>query len=199
MNAKQTANSVEQVDRQISKQVNEKRCSWPMRLIGSASEIGDQPQMRILCATTVAVGIVWRDAHLAGTGLRMLAAHTLATWGKSRIKAIINRTRPDSGDDPRIRAGNSDAHEENSFPSGHSAGAVAVGEAFARSYPGHSTVTRAAAISVSGVQVPRGTHYAGDVLVGMLIGLVAERASNAAIGLLMDKVISDAGGVASER
>ncbi len=34
---------------------------------------------------------------------------------------------------------------------------------------------------MSVVQVPRGTHYAGDDLAGITIGLIAERVSNAAI------------------
>ncbi|WP_375243379.1 phosphatase PAP2 family protein [Sphingomonas parapaucimobilis] len=154
-----------------------------MRLIGTASEIGDQPQMRMICAATVATGVARRDLHLTSTGFKMLAAHTLATWAKSRIKAVINRRRPKDGNDPRLREGDSDSHEENSFPSGHSAGAVAVGEAIARAYPDHAAAARGAALSVSVVQVPRGTHYAGDVLAGIAIGLIAERISNAAIDL----------------
>lgn len=173
--------AVERADHKITSEVNDERNSWPVRLIGAASEIGDQPQMRIICAATVAVGIARRDLHLTSTGFRMLAAHTLATWAKSGIKAVVNRRRPKDGDDPRVREGDSDRHEDNSFPSGHSAGAVAVGEAIARAYPDHAVAARGAALSVSVVQVPRGTHYAGDVLAGIAIGLVAERVSNAAI------------------
>jgi hypothetical protein len=36
---------------------------------------------------------------------------------------------------------------------------------------------------VSVVQVPRGTHYAGDVVAGIAIGLIAQRVSDAAIDL----------------
>jgi len=183
MNGARKPTAVEQADDKITSEVNDKRDSWPVRLVGAASEIGDQPQMRMICAATVADGIARRDLHLTSTGFRMLAAHTLATWAKSGIKAVINRRRPKDGDDPRIREGDSDRHEENSFPSGHSAGAVAVGEAIARAYPGHAVAARGAALSISVVQVPRGTHYAGDVLAGIAIGLIAERMSDAAIDL----------------
>ncbi|WP_082678248.1 phosphatase PAP2 family protein [Sphingomonas sanguinis] len=183
MDGEHKATAVEKADHKINSEVNGQRDSWPVRLIGAASEIGDQPQMRMICAATVADGIARRDIHLIGTGFRMLAAHTLATWAKSRIKAVINRRRPKDGDDPRLRAGDSDSHEENSFPSGHSAGAVAVGEAIARAYPDHVVAARGATLSVSVVQVPRGTHYAGDVLAGVAIGLIAERVSDAAIDL----------------
>ncbi|WP_294244698.1 phosphatase PAP2 family protein [uncultured Sphingomonas sp.] len=183
MDGQRKPTAAEKADHKITSEVNGERDSWPMRLIGAASEIGDQPQMRIICAATVADGIARRDLHLTSTGFRMLAAHTLATWAKSGIKAAINRRRPKDGDDPRLREGDSDRHEENSFPSGHSAGAVAVGEAIARAYPDHAAAARGAALSVSVVQVPRGTHYAGDVLAGIAIGLIAERISNAAIDL----------------
>ena len=171
----------ERADRHISDQVNHKRDSWQMRVIGAASDLGDQPQMRVLCAATIACGIIRRDSSLATTGLKMLAAHTLATWGKSSVKSVVNRTRPKSGNDPKVRLGKSDAHEETSFPSGHSAGAVSVAEAFARGYPEYAAAARAAALVVAAVQVPRGTHYLGDVVAGTLVGFGAERASDAAI------------------
>ncbi len=183
MDGQRKPTAAEKADHKITSEVNDERDSWPMRLIGTASEIGDQPQMRMICAATVATGVARRDLHLTSTGFKMLAAHTLATWAKSRIKAVINRRRPKDGNDPRLREGDSDSHEENSFPSGHSAGAVAVGEAIARAYPDHAAAARGAALSVSVVQVPRGTHYAGDVLAGIAIGLIAERISNAAIDL----------------
>ncbi len=181
MTKQKKRNRVARADHRISSKVNGERDSLVMRMLGAASEIGDQPQMRLLCAGTIATALVRRDRGLAATGLKMLAAHTLATWGKSGIKAVINRTRPESGNDPKVRLGSSEEHAENSFPSGHSAGAVSVAEAFARDYPQHAVATRLAAFAVAAIQVPRGTHYAGDVAAGMLIGLAAERASDGAL------------------
>ncbi|WP_338468963.1 phosphatase PAP2 family protein [Sphingomonas sp. gentR] len=188
MDGQRKPTAAEKADHKITSEVNGERDSWPVRLIGAASEMGDQPQMRIICAAAVAEGVARRDPRLTSTGFRMLAAHTLATWAKSGIKAVINRRRPKDGDDPRVREGHSDRHEENSFPSGHSAGAVAVGEAIARAYPDHAAAARGAALSVSVVQIPRGTHYAGDVLAGIAIGLIAERVSDAAIDLAVQWV-----------
>lgn len=167
--------SVERADRKISGKLNNRRDSWLMRLVGAASDIGDQPQMRLLCAATIVVAIARRDSRLAGTGFKMLAAHTAATWAKSGVKAVVDRTRPDSGDDPKVRLGDSDEHQETSFPSGHSAGVVAVAQVVARSYPEHALAVRTAAVAVAAVQVPRGTHYVGDVVAGALIGLLAEQ------------------------
>lgn len=183
MTKKKRATLIERADRHISERVNHKRDTLPMRLVGAVSDIGDQPQMRVLCVATIAYGLVRRDSRLARTGVEMLAAHTLATWGKNGVKAVVNRTRPESGDDPKTRLGTSDAHEETSFPSGHSAGAVSVAEAFARNYPEHALAARAAALAVAAAQVPRGTHYLGDVIAGTLIGLGAEQVNTAAAGL----------------
>lgn len=183
MTGKKTATRAEQADHRISSHLNRKRDTWPMRLIGSLSEIGDQPQMRILCTATIALAIARRDVRLAKAGFNMLAAHTAATWAKGGVKAVVDRTRPDSGNNPKVRLGHSDGHDQTSFPSGHSAGAIAVAEAFARSYPRHAVAARAAALTVAVVQVPRGKHYAGDVAAGALIGLVAEQVSTALASL----------------
>ena len=191
MTTQNTASRLERADRTASQTVNHKRDSWPVRAVGALSDVADQPQMRLLCVGTIALGLIQRDGGLARTGVKMLAAHTVATWGKSRIKAVVDRTRPDSGDDPAARLGNSEAHEDNSFPSGHSAGAVAVGRAFARNYPGHAVPAHAAALAVSAVQIPRGTHYVGDVIAGALIGLAAEQAI-AAVIKLGSRLIGDA-------
>jgi membrane-associated phospholipid phosphatase len=180
MTVQRKAAPVERADREITSKVNHRRDSWQMRLVGVASDIGDQPEMRLLCAATIVLAIARRDGRLATTGFKMLAAHTVATWAKTGVKAVVDRTRPDSGDDPQVQLGDSDRHQDTSFPSGHSAGVVSVAEVVARSYPEHALAARAAALAVATVQVPRGTHYVGDVLAGALIGVVAEHATDAA-------------------
>ena len=105
----------------------------------------------------------------------------LATSAKSAMKSVIDRTRPERGEDPELWSGDSDAHGDNFFPSGHSAGAVAVAQAFARSYPEHAAPARAAALAIAAVQLPRRTHCLGDVVAGTVIGLAAGPASEALI------------------
>ena len=179
MTPTQLLSRLAQADGEISDRLNRQRDTWPMRVIGAVSDIGDQPQMRLICAATMTAGAIRRDGRPFRTGVKMLAAHTMATWGKSGVKAVIDRTRPDSGDDPAVRTGDSDDHEETAFPSGHSAGAIAVAQAFARSYPQHAMAARTAAMAVAAAQVPRGTHYVGDVLAGTLIGVAAEHFNDA--------------------
>ncbi|HEY5724272.1 MAG TPA: phosphatase PAP2 family protein [Allosphingosinicella sp.] len=162
--------------------------SRPMKIVSVLSEVGDQPQMRLLCGAVIAAGLVRGDKRLAGTGLRMLAAHSLATFAKNAIKHRIDRTRPRSkhkpGKDHRLAPGDSRAKEETSFPSGHSAGAAAVARAFARDYPEHARPAYAAAGAVAAAQIPRCAHYPSDVGAGLAIGVAAEALVDAAVRLV---------------
>jgi membrane-associated phospholipid phosphatase len=154
--------------------------SLPVRLLEHVADLGDQPPMRILCGSVIAVGLLGGNRRLAGAGLRMLAAHTLATLVKDAVKHRVDRTRPRSlakpGKDAKPRPGDSEAKEETSFPSGHSAGAAAVARAFARSYPEHAAPAYAAAAVLALAQIPRCAHYPTDVGAGLAIGVAAEKA-----------------------
>ncbi|HEY0412965.1 MAG TPA: phosphatase PAP2 family protein [Allosphingosinicella sp.] len=149
-----------------------------VRLLEPVADLGDQPQMRILCGAIVAVGLIAEDRRLIRTGARMFVAHSLATLAKDFVKKRVDRTRPRSidapGKDHRPAPGRSEAKEETSFPSGHSAGAAAVARAFARDYPEHSAPACGAAAVLALVQVPRCAHYPTDVGAGLAIGLAAE-------------------------
>ncbi len=142
------------------------------------ADLGDQPQLRILCAGTMALGVFQRDRRLVLAGARMLAAHTLATLAKDFVKQRVDRTRPRSkngkGKDHVPRPGRHTAKETTSFPSGHSAGAAAVARAFARDYPELAAPAYGAAGALALAQIPRCAHYPTDVGAGVAIGLVAE-------------------------
>lgn len=151
-----------------------------VRLVSLLSEIGDQPQLRTLCAAAIAAGVLRRSPRLFRAGVHMLVAHELATHAKDEIKHRIDRTRPRSrsgNGDHRITPGRNRDKEETSFPSGHSAGAVAVARAFARHYPEHEKAALAAAGLVALAQIPRCAHYPSDVAGGIAIGAAAEVAA----------------------
>ena len=108
-------------------------------LLDRLADLGDQPAMRVVCVATLAAGVLARDRRFVRAGVRMLAAHTLATWTKNFVKHRVDRTRPRSSGDPRadhrLSPGRSEDKEETSFPSGHAAGAAAVARAFACELP----------------------------------------------------------------
>ena len=156
-------------------------------LLERLADLGDQPQLRALCAAIVAAGLLARDRRFVRAGVRMLAAHSLATWTKDFVKKRVDRTRPRSLDgsaaDHRLSPGRSEAKEESSFPSGHAAGAAAVARAFARELPEFSAPAYAAGGVLAVAQIPRCAHYPTDVGVGIAIGVAAEAAVGLIIGL----------------
>ena len=107
----------------------------------------------------------------------MIGAHLLATATKNFVKRRINRTRPRSAagrDGHKPKAGRDETKEETSFPSGHSAGAIAVARAFAREYPEHRLPALGAGGLIALAQIPRSAHYPTDVGAGIAIGIAAE-------------------------
>lgn len=148
-----------------------------VKVAGAISEVADQPPMVAINLTTIAAGLIAQDARLTRTGVRMLAAHGLATLAKAAIKHHVDRARPRlfaSRQAHRPTPGKRDEGPHNSFPSGHTAGAVAVARAVARDYPAAAIPVQVAAAGVAAIQVPRGTHFPIDVAVGAVIGWAAE-------------------------
>lgn len=158
------------------------RGSKAVKALSWYSEIGDQPQMRTIAGGLIVIGLIGRNRRLTRAGVRMLIAHELATTMKNFVKKRVNRTRPRSArdeDEQKPKPGRSTEKEETSFPSGHSAGAVAAARAFAAEYPEHKVPALTAAGLVAVAQIPRCAHYPTDVGAGIAIGAAAE----AAVGL----------------
>ena len=152
--------------------------------IGKASELADQPPLIAASIATDVVGLAVRDRRLARTGLRMLASHALATGIKTLLKDNVDRPRPEKVEregEHDIELGDSEDGEERSFPSGHSAGAMAVARAVVREYPGSAPFAHTIGLAASAVQIPRKAHFPSDVVVGIAIGL----ASEALVGLVL--------------
>ncbi|GGD85618.1 hypothetical protein GCM10011515_01580 [Tsuneonella deserti] len=151
------------------------RCSAPVRAIDWFSQLGDQAQMRLIAGGVVAAGLVRRDVRMIGAGVRMLAAHEVATTIKRAVKERVIRSRPRSagGGDKRPHKGKDMRKEKSSFPSGHAAGATAGARAFAAVYPDHSMTAHALAGAVSLGRIPGCAHYPSDVAAGVAIGASA--------------------------
>lgn len=175
--ARAKARTVERGDRKVARKAGKARATLPVRVLGQISELADQPPLIALSAATIAAGLVTRRGRLVRTGVRMLASHGLATKVKSVIKGNVDRTRPSvvlGGKSYHARKGHSHAKGENSFPSGHTAGAVAVARAVARDYPASAPIGYALAAGAAAAQLPRATHYLSDVLVGAAVGWLAD-------------------------
>ena len=176
------ANVIEKADVALAQALAPVSRTPLIKFLGTLSEIGDQPEMRVLCAGVIAAGLLRGDTKMAGTGFRMLLAHSLATGAKSAIKHRFDRTRPTVLVEEgryEAHAGSSREHDESSVPSGHTAGAVAVAGTFARDYPEYRGLAYAAAAAVSLMQIPRCKHYPSDVGAGAAIGAACAAGINA--------------------
>jgi len=174
---KRAATRIERADISIGHAAARYKDQPVMKAIGVVSEIADQPPMIALSVATLAAGLVRDDKRLARTGARMLTSHLVATAIKTLIKQRVDRARPGlftTHHQHLITPGDTDDGPMNSFPSGHTAGALSVTQAIAREYPATIVpgATASAAIAVTRPMV--GAHFPIDILVGAAIGVASE-------------------------
>lgn len=169
--------AVEEADLAVAAQAAEVRRHPVTRALGQLSEIADQPPMLALGALVLAGGLASGQRRVAQAGGRLLASVALATAVKTAVKTLVVRTRPhvlaDGGPYETGWLGAVDG-PHSSFPSGHTADAVAAARAVARVYPEVRLPAYAAAAAVAAIQIPRCAHYPSDVTAGALVGLTAE-------------------------
>jgi membrane-associated phospholipid phosphatase len=159
-----------------------------VRGLGTLSEIGDQPPLLVLSGAVLVYGLLSGNRRAAGAGARMLSSLILATGIKASVKHLVARTRPNVLlDEGRyaVEPLGPDEGPWNSFPSGHTAGSVAVARAIGRVYPAARPVAYGGAAAVGLMQIPRGAHYPADVAAGALVGIVAEAAVDRAAQYLV--------------
>jgi len=148
------------------------------KALGPVSELADQPPMVGLSAAALLAGLVLGRPRLARLGVQALASVLLATGAKHVIKHTVTRSRPHKLLDEheyKRGTGGSEQKGEQSFPSGHTADAVAAACAIARVYP-RAAAPAAVFAGLAGVAQPiRAAHYPTDVAAGAAIGWAAEQ------------------------
>ena len=175
------AHEIEEVDVAVSVQAAELRRHPVTQAAGTVSELADQPPMFTLGTVLLGAGLLAGQPRLAEAGGRMLASVAVATAIKSAIKATVVRTRPNVLlDEGRYETGIWGPNEGpwNSFPSGHTANAVAAARSVARAYPQLHGIGHAVAAGMGLIQVPRGAHHPLDVLAGAVVGYASEAVVN---------------------
>lgn len=183
----QAAKSVEKADRAVTHKAAAHRHTPIVKATGFLAEIGDQPQLVATSLGTVMIGLVARRPDMIRGGVRMFAAHAAATFVKSAIKSSIDRTRPEKAIEDgkaRFEPGDSDDHAQTSFPSGHTAGAVAVARAVSRDIDGAGAPAALVTGVVAAAQPLNGKHYLSDLVVGAAVGWIAE----ALVSAVFDRV-----------
>ena len=187
--AKRKLNPVEKADFEAAERMMIDEDGVAGRALSAFAELGDQPPMIALGAGVLASGVASRNRRLARTGLRMLAAHAVATAIKGFIKDEVDRTRPGAALDDvayKLERGHSRSGGLRSMPSGHSAGLAAVARAAGREYPEIAVPAGVAAAAIAAAQLPSGNHFPSDVAVGVGLGLASEAAVAALMGPRQD-------------
>lgn len=168
---------VERVDVLVSEGMSEGRDHPAIRALGFLSEVADQAPAFATCGAVLAFGLATGRPRAAEAGARMLCSVLVATALKSAVKALVSRTRPAAVSDGQSYGFSllgPDGPEDHSFPSGHTADAVAAARAVGRVYPAATGAGYALAGAIALIQLPRGKHYPLDLAAGAVVGLVSE-------------------------
>jgi membrane-associated phospholipid phosphatase len=170
---------IEEADVAVSEKAVRFADSPLVTAIGELSDFSDQEPLYAATGAVIVTGLLMRDEKLVRAGTRMLAAHLLATALRGVVKQMVDRTRPDAAARKgQYHMGSGERYERdfNSFPSGHTAGALAVAMAFSREYPGQAPAALALAGAAGAAQIVRCSHFPSDVAAGALVGATAELA-----------------------
>jgi undecaprenyl-diphosphatase len=111
----------------------------------------------------------WRGRRAAAAGLVALAVAQLVSNGL--CKQLADRPRPPAEWIPHDEV--ADRPDSSSFPSGHTAAAVAFTAAVAPTWPAAGALCALPAGMVAVERVQSGAHYPSDVAAGAVIGLAS--------------------------
>lgn len=172
------AAAVEKADIKVGQAMASRRKHPVVDWCCGVGEVGDQGPLYLMGASMVAVGLFRKNPHAVVAGISFLAAVGVADVTKSTVKKLVKRSRPEHSLEEgnyRFEAGGSEERKEQSFPSGHVAGAVAAAGVVSRFYPSAAPYVRTSAVVIGLSRILKGSHWPLDLAAGGLIGWVSER------------------------
>ncbi|KOV96082.1 MULTISPECIES: phosphatase PAP2 family protein [unclassified Streptomyces] len=155
------------VDRSLARQA---ACRVPPRVGKVLSAVEEAAEnTKLWCGSAAAMAWLggWRGRKAAAGGLAALAAAQLISNGL--CKQLADRPRPPKEWFPHDEV--DDRPDSSSFPSGHTAAAVAFTAAVAPTWPAAGAVCALPAAMVAFERVQSGAHYPSDVAAGAAVGL----------------------------
>ena len=138
------------------------------RALSAVEEAAEGTKLWCGAATVMAWLGGWRGRNAAAAGLAALTVAQLVSNGL--CKQLADRPRPPREWIPHDEV--DDRPESSSFPSGHTAAAVAFTAAVAPSWPLAGVACTVPTVMVAVERVQSGAHYPSDVAAGAAIGLV---------------------------
>jgi len=175
---------VQKLDRGVAAWLVDEAHSGAVEKAGTVVDLSDQEPLYAVAAGVLAAGALLRDGPTWRLGTRVLASHLLATALRGIAKQLVDRTRPEAAvrrGSYVLREGRRHEKDFNSFPSGHTAGAITVARSIAIARPEAATPAMALAAGVGIAQVLRSRHFVSDVVAGAAIGWLSAEAIEALI------------------
>lgn len=142
------------------------------------SRAADYSRISLTSAALLAVGGE-QGRRAARAGLASLAATSAAV--NLLVKPVARRRRPERPDQPAKAVRPVKMPRSRSFPSGHTACAVAFASGAGRAVPAVSVPLHAVAALVGYSRIHTGVHYPADVVAGAVIGAVVADAMGAVL------------------
>ncbi|MEU4728817.1 phosphatase PAP2 family protein [Streptomyces sp. NPDC023588] len=176
--------SVRNGDHRLTRQMTAWDSAWARRLLPPIEEAAEHTKLWWAAAVIMAVAGGWRGRKAATAGITAMATAELLSNGIG--KQLVERRRPPKEWVPHDEV--EDRPDSSSFPSGHTAAAVAFTAAVAPSWPGAGAACALPAALVAVQRVHSGAHYSSDVAAGAAIGLVAAALARATPRLLIHRM-----------
>lgn len=154
-------------DRRLTRWMAAWDSGWARRGLPPVEEAAERTKLWWAAAVVMAAGGGWRGRKAAVAGITSMAVAELLSNGV--VKQLVERSRPPKEWIPHDDV--EDRPDSSSFPSGHTAAAVAFTAAIAPSWPWAGAACAVPAALVTVERVHSGAHYPSDVAAGAAIGL----------------------------
>ncbi|MEK9520647.1 phosphatase PAP2 family protein [Streptomyces venezuelae] len=141
--------------------------AWARQLLPPVEEAAEHTKLWWAAAVIMAMGGGRRGRKAAAAGVTSMAVAELLSNGVA--KQLVERRRPPKEWIPHDDV--EDRPASSSFPSGHTAAAVAFTAAVAPIWPWTGAVCAVPAAMVAIERVHSGAHYPSDVVAGVAVGL----------------------------
>ncbi|MET9324180.1 phosphatase PAP2 family protein [Streptomyces sp. NPDC003038] len=157
---------------------------WARGLLPPVEDAAEHTKLWWAAAFLMVAGGGWRGRRAAAAGVAGMAVAQLLSNGVA--KQLVERRRP-----PQEWIPHGDVEERpdsSSFPSGHTAAAVAFTAAVAPTWPWAGAACAVPTALVAIERVHSGAHYPSDVVAGAVIGAAAAALVRAAPRLLLRRL-----------
>jgi undecaprenyl-diphosphatase len=160
---------VRRADGEVAQQAARRVPAPVGRVLSAVEEVAESSKLWCGAAVVMAAAGGWRGRRAAAEGLTAVAVAQLVA--NMLAKRLTDRPRPPKEWFPHDEV--EDRPDSSSFPSGHTAGAVAFTVAVAAGWPAAGVACAVPAAMVAFERVQSGAHYPSDVVAGSLVGLAS--------------------------